>query len=102
MASVTRFRLPSTQSRFLSADSFAIGTTDTVLDPLPSAFGPTVSSTMRPEVFSNGANRLAGGLRSLPLTASRYSPAFTSTPGSVSGDRSSGFQLSPPYTFLNR
>ena len=33
---------------------------------------------------------------STPFTASRYSPARTSTPGWVSGDTSSGFQLRPP------
>ena len=38
---------------------------------------------------------VAGGRTSRSFTASRYSPAFTFTPGCVSGARSWGFQFSP-------
>ena len=47
-------------------------------------------------VFSKSENSSVGGFSSMPRTASRYSPAFTSTPGAVSGERSSGLQFSPP------
>ena len=45
-------RFPSTQSRFRSASSLAIGTTETVREPFPSGEGPTVISINLPEVFS--------------------------------------------------
>ena len=47
----TFLRLPSTQSRLRSAPSFPIGTTWTVRDREPSAFGPSVISTILPAVF---------------------------------------------------
>ena len=53
--------------------------------PEPSALGPTVISTILPAVFSNTLKRFVVALRSRPLTAIRYSPACTFTPGSVSG-----------------
>ena len=46
-------------------------------------------------VCSNGAYGLSGATRSRPSTASRYSPAFTLSPGSVKGERSMGFQFRP-------
>src|SRR2546428_14120297 len=93
--------LPSTQSRLRSAASVAIGTTCTVRDPVPSGVGPTVMSTILPDVFSNRLYTLAGGRSGWPFTGSRYSPAFTLTPGSVSGARRLGLQVNPPETLFN-
>jgi hypothetical protein len=78
-----------------------MGTTFTVREPVPSAFLPTVISTMRPAVLSKRSYSSSGGRRSFPFTARRYSPATTSTPGSVRGARSSGSQLRPLSTDLN-
>jgi hypothetical protein len=94
--------LPSTQARLRSAASLAIGTTSTVREPEPSALGPTVSSTILPAVFSKRRNTFSVASSATPSTASRYSPSTTPTPGSVSGERRSGFQLRPPYTLAKR
>ena len=59
-------RLPSTQARFRSPPSPAIGTTLTVREPAPVGFGPTVISMVLPAVFSNGAYTLVGGFWALP------------------------------------
>ena len=45
-------------------------------DPAPSGFGPSVISTIFPDVFSNRLYTFVGTRRSRPLTARRYSPAF--------------------------
>jgi hypothetical protein len=72
------------------------GTTVMVRDLLPSAFGPTVMSMALLAVFSNALYRLVGACSGRPSTASRYSPALTFRPGSVSGARKAGFQFRPP------
>ena len=88
-------RFPSTHSRFRRASSLASGCTVTVRLPFPSAFGPTVSYTVFPAVFSNSEWISVGGFRSWPFTARRYSPSLTFTPGAVSGDRRSEVKFSP-------
>ncbi|MNT35660.1 hypothetical protein D3C72_1716940 [compost metagenome] len=94
--------LPSIQSRLRKASSVGTGTTVIVRAPLPSADGPTVRSMALPAVFSKALYKLVGGASGRLSTASRYSPALTFRPGSVSGARRAGFQFKPPYTFLKR